>query len=131
MQIKDAETGRLLWEKKDWPASFAEEVEVRFPAAVLGLRAVTRATTFSSREVIQNFRIRQILSVHGTPIEEWGLRFNFVMPNSTNTWENTIDAAEAGEMLPAEVLSGNLVITSYFFDGDNLITKNNVRVYYD
>jgi retinal rod rhodopsin-sensitive cGMP 3',5'-cyclic phosphodiesterase subunit delta len=131
MQIKDADTGKLMWEKTDWPASFADEVEVHLPRAVLGLRAVTRATTFSSKEAIHRFRIVQSLSVHGVPFEEWSFKFNFVIPNTTNTYENTIDAAEQSEMIPAEVLSGNLVIATYFFDGDDLITKSNARIYYD
>jgi retinal rod rhodopsin-sensitive cGMP 3',5'-cyclic phosphodiesterase subunit delta len=35
-------------------------------------------------------------------IEEWFFDFGFVIPNSTNTWQQVIEADE-GNMIPAEV----------------------------
>ena len=51
------------------------------------------------------------------------------MPGSTNTWQQVIEAAD--EMMPAEVLNGNVVIETSFFDGDMLISKCRVRIFYD
>lgn len=51
------------------------------------------------------------------------------MPNSTNQWQSTIEAAS--EMLPAEMLSGNITIETNFFDGERLLAKSLVRVFYD
>ena len=34
-------------------------------------------------------------------------------------------------MMPAEVLNGNVVIETSFFDGDMLIAKCRVRIFYD
>jgi retinal rod rhodopsin-sensitive cGMP 3',5'-cyclic phosphodiesterase subunit delta len=62
---------------------------------------------------------------------EWQFDFGFVIPGSTNSWENTIDAAEQKEMLPAAVLSGNLVIDTSFYDGDVLIGTSSCTVYYE
>ena len=35
---------------------------------------------------------------------EWNFQFGFVIPNSTNTWQQTIHAAEESKMLPASLL---------------------------
>ena len=50
-------------------------------------------------------------------------------PGSTNTWQQVIEAAD--EMMPAEVLDGNVVIETSFFDGDAIISKCRVRIFYD
>jgi len=52
------------------------------------------------------------------------------MPNSTNSWQQTIDAAAAEDMLTAEALSGNVVFETSFYDGDEFMCKNSVRIYY-
>ena len=51
------------------------------------------------------------------------------MPGSTNTWQQVIEAAD--EMLPVEVLDGNVVIETSFFDGQQLISQCRVRIFYD
>ena len=40
-----------------------------------------------------------------------------------------IEAAEA--MIPAEELSGNIVIETNFYDGENFISRSTVRVFYE
>ena len=67
--------------------------------------------------------------LHDQPFEVWNFEFGFVMPGSTNTWQQVIEAAD--EMMPAEVLNGNVVIETSFFDGDMLISKCRVRIFYD
>ena len=52
------------------------------------------------------------------------------MPGTTNTVEQTIVAAGEDQMLPASVLSGNLLIQTLFFDGDELLATARVRVFY-
>ena len=61
---------------------------------------------------------------------EWHFQFGFVIPGSTNTWQQTIDAAPPSEMLPAQVLSGNVVFETSFYDGEEFLCKNSVRLYY-
>ena len=61
---------------------------------------------------------------------EWNFKFGFVIPGSTNTWQQTIQAA-GDAMLPAELLSGNVTIETGFYDGDTLVSKSLVRVFYD
>ena len=54
------------------------------------------------------------MSMQGQVIEEFGFDFGFVMPNTTNSWEQVIDA-DVGQVMPAEVLSGNLIVDTYFY----------------
>ena len=73
----------------------------------------------------------QKVIVFGKVTEEWEFKFGFVIPGSTNTWEQTIVAAPKERMLPASLLSGNLVVETTFTDGDLLVAKTLVRIYYD
>ena len=52
------------------------------------------------------------------------------MPGSTNSWQSVVDAAEESQMMPASVLSGNIVIETKFFDGDLLVSTSKVRIFY-
>jgi len=54
--------------------------------------------------------------------------FGFVIPRSTNTWENIIEVDE--NPTDPEILSGNLVVFTEFYDGENLISKSKIRIYY-
>ena len=64
-------------------------------------------------------------------MEEWNFQFGFVIPNSTNTWQQTIEAADEASMLPAAALNGNVIIETSFYDGDMLVCKMVLRVFYD
>jgi len=86
---------------------------------------------FTSMEPINKFRLVQIVTLHGQPIEEWKFDFGFVIPGSTNSWQCTIEAAPAQQMIPAEQLSGNVVLETLFFDGDLCVCKTRLRVFYD
>lgn len=37
-------------------------------------------------------------------MEEWLFEMGFVGPNTTNTWQSTIEAAPESQMMPAKVL---------------------------
>ena len=62
-------------------------------------------------------------------MEEWPFFFGFVMPSTTNTWENIIEA-DGANMMPASLLSGNIVIETIFFNGHDIVSRSKVRVYY-
>ena len=49
---------------------------------------------------------------------------------STNTWQQTIEATDEADMLPAEMLTGNVVIETYFYVGMTLIDISRVRLFY-
>ena len=69
------------------------------------------------------------MSLHGQAVEEFGFEFGFVMPNSTNSWEQVIDAEE-GQVMPAEVLSGNLIVDTYFCVKGQPFAHQKYRIYY-
>jgi len=104
--------------------------EARVPKTVLKCRAVSREINFSSVEPMEKFRIEQKVLFKGRCIEEWFFEFGFVIPNSTNTWQNLIEAAPESQMMPANILNGNIVIETKFYDEDFLVCTSNVRVFY-
>ena len=57
--------------------------------------------------------------------------FGFVIPGSTNTWEQTIVSAPKGSVIPARLLSGNLVAESTFFSGKRRLGTTRVRIVYE
>lgn len=62
MILRDADTGKVIWqENKDFSAP-GEEHEARVPLKILDLRAVSREINFSTIEEISNFRLDQKVS---------------------------------------------------------------------
>ncbi|RMX54312.1 hypothetical protein pdam_00021781 [Pocillopora damicornis] len=106
------------------------EHEARVPKKILKCKAVSRELNFSSEQEMTKFRLEQKVMFKGKCLEEWYFDFGFVIPASTNTWQSLIEAAPESQMMPAQVLSGNVVIETKFFDGDLLVSTSRVRVYY-
>lgn len=79
---------------------------------------------------LPQFRLEQHVLFKGKPLEEWHFDFGFVMPGSTNSWQSVIEAAAESQMMPANVLSGNVVIETRFYDDELLVSCSRVRVYY-
>lgn len=130
MTMRDADSGVVVWTSEDWGKErFDEETETHIPKSILELKAVSREITFSSEEEMKDFRLEQRIFLYAQCIEEWKFKFGFVMPGSTNTWQQTIQAAE--QTLPASVLSGNVVLETGFYEEDDLICKSVLRLYYD
>ena len=69
------------------------------------------------------------IEIRGKLMEEWPFYFGFVMPSTTNTWENIIEADRAN-MMPASMLSGNIVIETIFFNGTEIVSRSKVRIFY-
>lgn len=129
MNMRDASTGAILWEHHDWDCT-SEETEAHIPRSILTCRQVSREINFSSQEQMSSLRLVQTILFNGQHLEDWQFSFGFVIPNSTNTWQQTIEAADEDEMIPAELLSGNTVIETTFFDSDSPIASQRVRVWY-
>ncbi|KAF7236965.1 Retinal rod rhodopsin-sensitive cGMP 3',5'-cyclic phosphodiesterase subunit delta [Varanus komodoensis] len=62
--------------------------------------------------------------------DQWFFEFGFVIPNSTNTWQSLIEAAPESQMMPANVLTGNVIIETKFYDDDLLVSTSRVRLFY-
>lgn len=70
MNMRDGDTGKLLWESGEWGAElFREEIKIHIPGSILNCKVVSREIEFSSRELIQNLRIDQHVYFHGKIIE--------------------------------------------------------------
>ncbi|CAF0895563.1 unnamed protein product [Adineta ricciae] len=114
MNLRDADSGRILWQSSENLSTPGVEHEARVPKRILKCRAVSQQRVF--------FR--------GTVIEEWAFTFGFVIPGSTNTWQSLIEAAPESQMIPANLLNGNVVIETKFFDGDLEVSTSRVRLLY-
>lgn len=107
MNMRDAYTGRILWEQHSgWEEMYDREIVARVPSSILACKAVSREVNFSSAHQMESFHLEQRIMLHEQPFEEWRFAFGFVMPGSTNTWQQVIEAAD--EVLPAHVLNGNV-----------------------
>lgn len=80
--------------------------------------------------MMTKFRIEQRVFFRGQCIEEWFFSFGFVIPGSTNSWEQIIEAAAPSEMFSAEELSGHVTFETTFLDDKLVLCKNLVRIFY-
>jgi retinal rod rhodopsin-sensitive cGMP 3',5'-cyclic phosphodiesterase subunit delta len=110
-------------------SAFAAE-EARIRKEILECKQVTREIIFSSTEAIKNLRVEQEMRLNNTVIEHHNFRFGFVIPGSTNTWEQTFIGADEGRIQDSDILSGNLEILTTFCDGTRLIKRLSLIVYY-
>ncbi|EDV24187.1 Retinal rod rhodopsin-sensitive cGMP 3',5'-cyclic phosphodiesterase subunit delta [Trichoplax sp. H2] len=130
MNLRDADSGKVLWQGTEDLSLPGVEHEARVPKKILRCRAVSREINFSSEEQMNRFRLEQRVLFKDKCLEEWFFEFGFVIPQSTNTWQSLIEAAPESEMLPASVLNGNVVIETKFFDDAMLVSTSRVRIYY-
>ncbi|CAF2331883.1 unnamed protein product [Rotaria sp. Silwood2] len=130
MNLRDAQSGESLWQSSENLSLPDVEHEARVPKRILKCRAVSREINFSSEEEMQHFRLEQRVYFKNTVIEEWEFSFGFVIPGSTNTWQSLIEAAPENQMIPANLLTGNIVIETKFFDGDLEVSTSRVRLLY-
>jgi len=130
MNLRDADNGKVMWQSSDDMSQQGTEHEARVPKKILKCKAVSREINFSSREKMDKFKLEQRVLFKGKCLEEWLFDFGFVIPESTNTWQSLIEAAPEDQMMPANVLSGNVVIETKFFDQDLLVSTSRVRLFY-
>uniref|UniRef100_A0A6I8NKC4 Retinal rod rhodopsin-sensitive cGMP 3',5'-cyclic phosphodiesterase subunit delta n=3 Tax=Ornithorhynchus anatinus TaxID=9258 RepID=A0A6I8NKC4_ORNAN len=130
MNLRDAETGKILWQGTEDLSVPGVEHEARVPKKILKCKAVSRELNFSSAEQMEKFRLEQKVYFKGQCLEEWFFEFGFVIPNSTNTWQSLIEAAPESQMMPANILTGNVIIETKFFDDDLLVSTSRVKLFY-
>ncbi|KAI5637159.1 GMP-PDE, delta subunit domain-containing protein [Phthorimaea operculella] len=93
MNLRDADTGKILWQHNEDMSSPDVEHEARVPKRILKCRVVSREMNFSSVESMEKFRLEQKVLFKGRCLEEWFFEFGYVIPNSTNTWQSVIESA--------------------------------------
>ncbi|XP_028338455.1 retinal rod rhodopsin-sensitive cGMP 3',5'-cyclic phosphodiesterase subunit delta isoform X2 [Physeter macrocephalus] len=116
MNLRDAETGKILWQGTEDLSVPGVEHEARVPKKILKCKAVSRELNFSSAEQMEKFRLEQKVYFKGQCLEEWFFEFGFVIPNSTNTWQSLIEAAPESQMMPASVLTMALLSSLLFLE---------------
>ena len=126
----DGETGEVLWQCDDWNLQEGEVKDVTFPKRLLDCAEISREIVFSSVEIIKDFQLLQSIKMYGQELEQMYFRFGFVIPGSTNCWDQVIQA-DTENMVPAEVLSGNLVVETMFLSGSQVIHRSYYRVFYE
>lgn len=130
MNLRDVDTGKIYWQGSEDLSVPNVEHEARVPKKILKCRAVSREINFSSVEEMTKLRLEQKVLFKGRCLEEWYFEFGFVIPGSTNTWQSLIEAAPESQMMPANILNGNVVIETKFYDDDLLLSISKVRLYY-
>ena len=125
--MKDGDTSAVLWESYSWDFDHKDEY---LPKEILNCAVINREVNFSSKEEIQDLKLTQNFYLFGELLEVTKFEFGFVIPNSTNNWEQYIKSKEPDEMIPYNILSGNLSVETIFYSGDTLLLKNRVRIYY-
>jgi len=151
MKMKDGSNGKIMWEKSDWnldtnefqefkhknlnPREFREMNKIAFknhnenlPKELLLCKSIVREINFSSIEPIDNFEIVQNYYLSRELIETTKFHFGFVIPNSTNNWEQIIEAKD--EMIPYNILSGKLKVETIFLTNGEIFLKNYITIFY-
>lgn len=59
MILRDADTGKVIWQENKDLSSSEEEHKAQIPTKILDLRAVSREINFSTVESIENLRLDQ------------------------------------------------------------------------
>ena len=128
IQMKDGDSGKMMWDCKDWDFSSPNQI-VKISKELLKCKIIKRNVNFSSVEKIEDLELVQNFYLMGELFESSRFKFGFVIPNSTNDWEQIIEAKEDG-VLPAEILSGKLNVETLFLCEGKIIVKNKILIYY-
>ena len=128
MQMRDGAKGQVMWEVKSWDLKKPNHTE-NITKELLKCKIITRNINFSSKEPIEDLELVQNFYLMGELFESCKFKFGFVIPGSTNDWEQIILAKEDG-VLPAEVLSGKLRVETSFLMKGKVLYKNKILIYY-
>ena len=128
MQMRDGSKGRVMWEVKSWDLTKEQHTE-NITKDLLKCKRIIRNVNFSSDEKIDELELVQNFYLMGELFESSRFKFGFVIPGSTNDWEQIMIAKEDG-VLPAEVLSGKLQVETLFLIQGKVLYKNRILIYY-
>lgn len=129
LKMKDDSNGDVLWETTDFDLLDSEKME-DLPKEILDCQGIVREINFSCKEKIFDLELIQNFYLLGELIETARFYFGFVIPGSTNNWEQVVEAKAPEEMLSYEQLSGNLVVEIIFLSKGELIIRNRIIINY-
>ena len=128
IQMKNGENGEVMWEVKSWDLNKVSHTE-NITKELLKCKRIIRNVNFSSEEKIDELELVQNFYLMGELFESSRFKFGFVIPGSTNDWEQIMIAKQDG-VLPAEVLSGKLQVETLFLIQGKILYKNKILIYY-
>ena len=128
MLMKNGDTGEIMWRVNSWDLDKEFHTE-NITKRLLECKKIIRTVNFSSEEKIEDLELVQNFYLMGELFESSRFKFGFVIPGSTNDWEQIMIAKEDG-VLPAEVLSGKLQVETLFLVQGNILFKNRILIYY-
>ena len=128
IQMKNGENGEVMWEVKSWDLNKVSHTE-NITKELLKCKRIIRNVNFSSEEKIDELELVQNFYLMGELFESSRFKFGFVIPGSTNDWEQIMIAKQDG-VLPAEVLSGKLQVETLFLIQGKVLYKNKILIYY-
>ena len=128
IQMKNGETGEVMWEVKSWDLT-KKTHKISITKELLKCKRIIRNVNFSSEEKIDELELVQNFYLMGELFESSRFKFGFVIPGSTNDWDQIIVAKEDG-VLPAEILSGKLQVETLFLIQGKILYKNRILIYY-
>ena len=129
LKMKDGSNGKVMWETTKYNLNNAETEEF-LPKEILNCKEVVREVNFSSKEKIMDLELVQNFYLMGELIETNRFYFGFVIPGSTNNWEQIVEAKPPEEMLSYEILSGNLIVEVLFLSKGEVIVRNSCTIHY-
>lgn len=129
LKMKDGDNGIVMWDTSNFDLDENDKHE-DLPKELLDCKVVVREVNFSSIEKIADLELIQNFYLYGELIESARFYFGFVIPNSTNNWEQVVEAKSPEEMLSYEELSGNLVVEILFLTKGELIVRNRIVINY-
>ena len=128
MQMRNGDTGEVMWQVNSWDLNKEFHTE-NITKNLLKCKKIIRNVNFSSEEKIEDLELIQNFYLMGELFESSRFKFGFVIPGSTNDWEQIMIAKEDG-VLPAEVLSGKLQVETLFLVQGSILYKNRILIYY-
>jgi retinal rod rhodopsin-sensitive cGMP 3',5'-cyclic phosphodiesterase subunit delta len=128
IQMKNGENGEVMWEVKSWDLNKVSHTE-NITKELLKCKRIIRNVNFSSEEKIDELELVQNFYLMGELFESSRFKFGFVIPGSTNDWEQIMIAKQDG-VLPVEVLSGKLQVETLFLIQGKVLYKNKILIYY-
>lgn len=128
--LRDMNSGEILWHGNEDYSCPKTNHTIKISKKVLNSVAVVREINFSSVEVWENLKLVQTCLYKGITLDECVFEYGPVVANAVHTWQSVIEAAPEIKMMNVDILSGNIVIISKFYNDDVLVTTSKSRLYY-
>uniref|UniRef100_A0A1B6MCR8 GMP phosphodiesterase delta subunit domain-containing protein n=1 Tax=Graphocephala atropunctata TaxID=36148 RepID=A0A1B6MCR8_9HEMI len=130
MILRDLDTAEILWHGNEDYSECEKELVIKVPKKVLVSRAISREMNFSSIEAWDKLKLVQTVLYKGVIMEEMYFEYGPVTGNCKHTWRSMVEAAPEVKLMTADILSGNVVIATKFFNEDSLVTTSKMRLFY-